>query len=151
MSFTSWKALIIVVLVIITGVSLLTINSDQGTRLFDPSAGNFPPQDKQVMGTNTGRKGDSMREVEVTVTARNFSYSMPEIRVQKGEKVRLTLNVEQGMHDWGVDEFGARTKVIQTGQTDTIEFVADRTGNFEYYCSVGTHRAMGMVGKLIVE
>ena len=38
-----------------------------------------------------------------------------------------------------------------TGQIDEVEFVVDKAGTFEYYCSVGNHRQMGMVGKLIVE
>jgi plastocyanin len=29
--------------------------------------------------------------------------------------------------------------------------VADKKGTFEYYCSVGQHRALGMKGKLVVE
>ena len=40
---------------------------------------------------------------------------------------------------------------INGGETDSIEFVADKVGTFEYYCSVGQHRSMGMVGKLTVE
>ena len=32
-----------------------------------------------------------------------------------------------------------------------VEFTVDKTGTFEYYCSVGQHRANGMVGNLIVE
>jgi len=32
-----------------------------------------------------------------------------------------------------------------------VEFTADTPGEFEYYCSVGQHRANGQVGKLIVE
>jgi len=55
------------------------------------------------------------------------------------------------MHDFVVDEFGAKTDTLQTGQSDTITFVADKTGTFEYYCSVGNHRAMGMKGNLIVK
>lgn len=33
----------------------------------------------------------------------------------------------------------------------SVTFVADETGTFEYYCSVGNHRGQGMIGKLIVE
>ncbi len=57
----------------------------------------------------------------------------------------------QGFHDLVIDEFNARTAQLQTGQSEIIEFVADQSGEFEYYCSIGSHRAMGMVGKLIVE
>lgn len=85
------------------------------------------------------------------ISAKPFEFSVKEIRVKKGDKVRINLAVTQGMHDWVVDEFNARTQIIQTGQTNSVEFVADKTGTFEYYCSVPTHRQQGMVGKLIVE
>jgi plastocyanin len=29
--------------------------------------------------------------------------------------------------------------------------VADKNGSYEYYCSVGNHRASGMVGVITVE
>lgn len=83
--------------------------------------------------------------------AENFKFSKKEIRVKQGEKVKIVLEVDQGFHDWTIDEFNARTKQIGEGQTDSVEFVADKKGTFEYYCSIGQHRANGMVGKLIVE
>ena len=57
---------------------------------------------------------------------------------------------QQGQHDWRLDEFNAATKVLKTGEEETIEFIANKTGQFEYYCSVGTHRQMGMKGTLTV-
>lgn len=86
-----------------------------------------------------------------TVTGSNFAFSPAEMRVQQGDTVRVTFINSGGVHDWKLDEFNAATKVIQAGQQETIEFVADRAGEFEYYCSVGNHRQMGMVGTLIVE
>ena len=88
---------------------------------------------------------------QVTVTGRNFSFSPAEIRVKQGDTVQVTFKNEGGTHDWKLDEFNAGTPVLQIGQESTIEFVADKVGTFEYYCSVGNHRAQGMVGKLIVE
>lgn len=88
---------------------------------------------------------------EFTVEGRPFEFSLKEMRVNKGDTVTVTFVNQEGMHDWVVDEFNARTKQIKTGETDTVTFVADQTGMFEYYCSVGQHRANGMVGKLIVE
>lgn len=43
-----------------------------------------------------------------------------------------------------------KTTQVNTGATTSVEFVADQVGNFEYYCSVGQHRANGMVGTLTV-
>lgn len=98
-------------------------------------------------------EGDSMMgEVkEFKVSGSNFKFDVSEIQVKKGDKVRIVFTSASGFHDWVVDEFNARTKQLQAGETDTIEFVADQAGTFEYYCSVGKHRQMGMVGTLIVE
>ena len=88
---------------------------------------------------------------EFTVKATNFAFDQKEIKVKKGDTVKINFVNSEGFHDWVVDEFSAKTKQLQSGQSETIEFVADKTGSFEYYCSVGQHRQMGMVGKLIVE
>jgi VCBS repeat-containing protein len=88
---------------------------------------------------------------EFTLTASNFKFSATELRVQRGNTVKLTLKNAEGRHDWNVDEFNAATQVLQAGQEETISFTADKTGSFEYYCSVGTHRQMGMKGTLVVE
>lgn len=92
-----------------------------------------------------------MSEVKTfTLTAKNFEYSQKEIRVKKGDKVKIIMQIEQGFHDWVIDEFNAKTAQIGSGEAE-VEFVADQVGTFEYYCSVGQHRANGMVGNLIVE
>jgi plastocyanin len=85
------------------------------------------------------------------VEANNFKYSVSEIKVKKGETVKIVFKNVEGFHDWVVDEFSAKTKQLKAGESETIEFVADKSGSFEYYCSVGSHRQMGMKGKLIVE
>jgi len=64
------------------------------------------------------------------------------------EVISLTAG---GNHDWVVDEFDAATDVISAGATDTIQFVADQTVEFEYFCSAGSHRQQGMYGTLIGE
>ena len=88
---------------------------------------------------------------EFKVTGSNFNYDVSEIKVKQGDKVRITFMNADGMHDWKLDEFNAATQIIQGGKQETIEFVASKKGTFEYYCSVGQHRAMGMKGNLIVE
>ena len=88
---------------------------------------------------------------EFTIEAKKFSFTPSEIKVKKGETVKITLKNVEGVHNWKLDEFSAGTKNLQAGQEETIEFVADKTGEFEYYCSVGNHRQLGMVGTLTVE
>lgn len=85
------------------------------------------------------------------ITGSNFSFSTTELKVKKGEKVKIIFQSKGGLHDWTVDEFNAKTRQIKDGESAEVEFVADKAGTFEYYCSVGQHRTMGMKGKLIVE
>ncbi len=86
-----------------------------------------------------------------TVTGNNFAFDTKEIRVKEGDTVKVTFVNSEGTHDWALDEFNVKTAMLQAGGTETIEFVANKKGEFEYYCSFGQHRQMGMVGKLIVE
>ena len=81
----------------------------------------------------------------------NYGYSMDEIRVSEGDTVTINLTSTDGFHDWVVDEFDAATERIRDGETTSVTFVADTAGTYEFYCSVGNHRAEGMVGTLIVE
>ena len=90
-----------------------------------------------------------------TLTGQNFKFVMdgvdnPELRVFVGDKVRIEFNPTEGFHDWKVDEFGA-TERVRAGTPTFVEFVADKAGIFEYYCSVGSHRQQGMKGMLVVE
>ncbi len=86
-----------------------------------------------------------------TIQGNNFAFAPATIKVKKGDTVRITLDNTGGFHDLKIDEFNVATKKIQGSQQDTIEFTADKVGSFEYYCSVGSHRQMGMKGTLIVE
>jgi len=90
------------------------------------------------------------------VTGENFKFVVnsvdnPEIIVNKGDRVRIEFTSAKGFHDWVVDEFDVATKQVKDSDGMTyVEFVADKSGVFEYYCSVGQHRANGMKGNLIV-
>jgi nitrosocyanin len=87
---------------------------------------------------------------EFIVTGGNFSFTPNTLEVKKGDTVKITFQNKEGFHDWVIDEFQVRTKQINADEEETIQFVADKVGSFEYYCSVGKHRQMGMKGTLTV-
>lgn len=87
----------------------------------------------------------------INIEAGNFSFNLSEIKIKKGVPIRLILTNTEGFHDFVVDELNLQTQKIGIGATDTLDFVADQTGTFEFYCSVGQHRQMGMTGNFIVE
>jgi nitrite reductase (NO-forming) len=80
----------------------------------------------------------------------NYDFDISEIKVKKGETVTINFESTDGFHDIVIDEFSAKTKKVQPGVKTSVTFVADKAGTFEYYCSIGSHRANGMVGKLVV-
>lgn len=95
--------------------------------------------------------------VEFTMGGENFKFTMdgednPDLVVNEGDNVRIVFVSTSGFHDWVVDEFDAATAQVRPEDGVTIvEFVADEAGEYEYYCSVGQHRANGMWGNFIVE
>lgn len=86
-----------------------------------------------------------------TVTGSSFAFAPSTLTVNKGDTVKIHFVNSGGMHDFVIDEFNARTSKLQSGQSEDITFVADKAGTFEYYCSVGTHRQMGMKGTITVK
>jgi len=114
-------------------------------------------------GTGDSMTGDSatagsMQEPDVvfSLTGENFKFVMdgvdnPTLTVNQGDVVKIEFQSTSGFHDWMLDEFGAATDQVNAPDSTSVTFVADKAGTFEYYCSVGQHRAMGMWGNLIVQ
>ena len=115
-----------------------------------------PVESLPVVKTNMPTDGASNVEEmvavkEFTVSGKNFSFTPSLITVKKGDSVKITFQNTAGFHDFKIDEFGVATKQAQSPATEVLEFIADKIGSFEYYCSVGSHRMMGMKGTLKVE
>lgn len=123
-------------------------SSDDATDA-DPIAAPVSEDETEVSDEET--VPETVNVTVFTITGRNFEFSESEMRVSLGDTVRINFTSESGFHDWTVDEFDAKTSRVSGGGSTSVEFVADRVGSFEYYCSVGSHRQLGMVGTLIVE
>jgi plastocyanin len=113
------------------------------------------PIDDVVIETNVNSQNTAINinnsAKEFTVDSYSFGYSLKEIRVNEGDTVTINLTNSAGLHDLVIDEFNVATEKIRQGENDSVTFVATKAGSYEFYCSVGNHRAQGMVGKLIVE
>lgn len=111
---------------------------------------------KLMMQAETGIQedgyGDTKVASAVAVIATDFKYDVKTINRKVGERIALTLTNNGKMpHDIKFDDLGVATKVLEPGKSETIYFNLDKAGTYEYYCSVGNHKAQGMVGKLIVK
>lgn len=78
--------------------------------------------------------------------------TQPELVVNLGDTVRLTvINGDPILHDLKIDEFNVYTgEMLEDEQTVVLEFVADKAGEFPYYCTLPAHSDIGMKGLLRV-
>lgn len=138
------KFLMIAIFVAVAGgVYLYTNNSQPQSAMEKKDA---------VMQPASGSAMTNDAVAEFTVEGSEFKFVSDTMTLKKGQKVKLTFkNTGEMPHDFVVDELNVKTKVIKGGETEVIEFTPETTGTFESYCSVGSHRAKGMVGKVIVE
>lgn len=104
-----------------------------------------------VAEQNTQQTNTQAQIKEFTVRGSSFKFTPFEIRVKKGDRVRINYISDDIGHNFVIDELNVKTNIISKGQTEIVEFVADKEGTFSVYCSVGSHRSLGMEGKLIVE
>lgn len=107
-----------------------------------------PPAEKQPKDI-LFQQQDTVKEF--TITARQFEFEPATITVKQGDKVRLKVTSTDVEHGFSIKEYNIN-KNLRPGKTETIEFVADKAGEFEFRCSVycGSGHP-NMEGKLIVQ
>ncbi|MEE8471864.1 MAG: cupredoxin domain-containing protein [Dehalococcoidia bacterium] len=113
-----------------------------------PVAATTPLPEAVAEATPVAETVDGVKVIRVR--AREFSFDVTSITVNKGDRVKIIFeNAGTIVHDVGIDGYG-RTEIILGGLTDTIEFVAEKSGTFDMWCSVEGHRPAGMEGEFIV-
>lgn len=143
--------IIVLILVVVIGGYLLFGRGGGSEATPSPTASVVVSPSATSAPTSSASSSPAVQVKVFNVSGKPFSFDLTEIKVKKGDTVKIVFTNTEGTHDWVIDEFNARTPVIQANKTAEVQFVADKTGTFEYYCSVGQHRAMGMKGKLVVE
>jgi plastocyanin len=149
------KTLIIVLVILAIVVVALamnkkepTVNSSE-TQATDETTGRELPETVGSLDNKAPSKDENA--VAFTVNGGNFYFKPNIIKVKQGDTVTVTFKNDEGFHDFVLNEFNVKTKQVSAGAEQVVTFVADKKGSFEYYCSVGTHRQMGMKGTLVVE
>lgn len=151
------KYLIIGVIVILILAGILLVARSAGKKNAAQNAMTNIPATAMPKTTASGSAGASVGAMtkatvkEFKVEGSNFQFVPKVLNVNQGDTVKIVFESSGGLHDFVIDAFGVKTKVIPTGASDTVQFVADKKGTFQFYCSVANHRAMGMVGTLVVQ
>lgn len=119
----------------------------------EPSSGRTGVTDETVDRTfvlkSVASEGYAYRGMSESIRGR----TNPKLVVEKGQVVRLVVvNGHAAVHDLVVPAFDvASDKLFSRNQRSSIRFRTNRSGTFEYYCSVGNHRQTGMEGTIVVQ
>lgn len=96
----------------------------------------------------------SKRDIGVTAVKHQFKIAgsnRAEIQVSQDDLVRITLTAEDIPHSFTLPDYRIQ-KRVEPGREVTFEFRAEKSGRFEFYCSLTNDscRERGMTGVLIV-
>lgn len=138
-------AIIVIVIVLVAGAAYLYTTSNNQPAVNDTTE--IIQQEEVVDDTQMEADTDT---VVMEVSGANFSFTPPTMTVKKGQKVKVVFTANDMQHDFVIDELDVRSQIVTAGNTTEVEFTPTEAGEFEYYCSVGNHRAQGMVGTLTV-
>lgn len=84
---------------------------------------------------------------EVVIKATNWAFEPEAVTVKKGTKVILSFENVEGVHGVAIPEYNVNVK--KAGEK--VEFIADKTGEFQFICSILCGKGHAdMLGKIIV-
>lgn len=88
---------------------------------------------------------------EITMTAKKYEFSPSELRVRRGETVKLSITALDKKHGFKIEALDI-DRELPKGEVVVIEFTADSAGTFPIACSKFCGFGHGkMKGQLIVE
>jgi|TARA_B100001971_G_C18088562_1_gene482229 cytochrome c oxidase subunit 2 len=108
-----------------------------------------PPPEDESLPTEVEPPAPAVNEIEVI--AKQWEFIPNPITVSKGDNVRLKIKSIDVAHGIAIPDFGISQR-LNPGETEIVEFTADREGSFGFFCNVACgsgHRSM--TGTLIVE
>ena len=97
-----------------------------------------------------GRGGAGASRHEFDVNAGGCAFTPGRLEVREGDLVKVVLHARDVPHSFAVDSYRI-AKRATTDRAVSIEFLADRTGRFPFYCSLTHDEACpDMRGELVV-
>lgn len=158
--------LVIVILLILGGIGFYLISvrsprplvADNGVDTAQPATvmptvtENIDPRVTDSTGNDSsGITGATDNQVmTVNIEAGSYYFNPKVINVRKNQKLKIIITSKDMMHNFNLDEFDVKSATAKAGETVSVEFTANKIGQFEYYCAIGNHRKMGQVGTLNV-
>ena len=104
----------------------------------------FEPQEN-LRGDLTDAEVASLPVIDML----NFAYTPARFDIVDGEYLALLVNDTPDPHTFTIDEDGVDL-YVPAGRETVLRYTPDGTGQRTFYCAVGDHRALGMVGTVTV-
>jgi nitrous-oxide reductase len=119
---------------------------------FDPATMTVDPDAAKAGGEKIVR---SDGKVEVWMTAIRSHYNPEHISVNQGDKVIIHITslerARDATHGFGIDGYNVNLS-LEPGESETVEFVADKSGVYPYYCTEFCSALhLEMMGYLLVD
>ena len=149
---------VVIILILITGGVFLfrennrdVVNNIESNNNFEETMVNDIMEEELEIDTNAIQVKEFIIESYTDIIDGQFSpaFSLKKINVNKGDLVRIKITTISGSHDFKIDEFDIYTETPLNREV-VVEFVADKEGEFIYYCTKPNHRDLGHWGTLIV-
>jgi nitrous-oxide reductase len=119
---------------------------------FDPATMTVDPNAAKAGGEKVVR---SDGKVEVWMTAIRSHYNPEHISVNQGDNVIIHITslerARDATHGFGIDGYNVNLS-LEPGESETVEFVADKPGVYPYYCTEFCSALhLEMMGYLLVD
>lgn len=142
-----WIALYVIIGIIVYGLIYYVAFPNKNGNNYNPTSGvntNTSTQSQTTVTNETAK--------EIAIEGNEFAFTPSVITVNKGQQVKITFkNTGKYPHNLTVSDLNLQTKTIQPGESDSISFAPDKTGSFEFTCTVPGHADRGMKGTLTVQ
>jgi len=71
----------------------------------------------------------------IRITTKKFAFSPDHLTLKKGEPVIFEFVADDVVMGWNLTEFRLRADIVP-GKATRMRFVADRTGEFTFFCDI---------------
>jgi len=144
-----WLALYAVIGIIVYGLVYYFVLAKKGGSYSMNSSLNSSYSATQ---TPSQAPSSAMEAQKITVVGSEFAFTPSSITLKKGLATQITFkNMGKFPHNLTIPDLNVKTKTIQPGEQDTIQFTPDKTGQFSFICTVPGHVDKGMKGTLTVQ
>lgn len=136
--------------VVLAGAGYFVFMNKNTTSKSETTMQPVPTQEQQVpirVSNETGVEAE-----KIVVSGDEFKFTPAKLTLKAGKPVELTFNNTGTFpHNLVFAGMDVKTETIKPGETTSITFTPDKTGTFDFSCTVGSHAEKGMKGTLTVE